>query len=171
MCVRIKSFKMLKWRSEHGYRQFKFILIWLKNDLRITWKTLRNCNVCRIRGRILLNFHRLAILRWVFTRSCCCYTLPWAGWIQSTPSDSVSVLDSLHFNVIVPSTPRSLEWPLPFTFSEYNCVFVPTFRVHVRRGLSLLRASRPPFTSQEDSWYSFLLKADSTPGPYCRWKG
>jgi hypothetical protein len=24
---------------------------------------------------------------------------------------------------------------------------------------------RPPFTSQEDSWYSFLLKAESTPGP------
>jgi hypothetical protein len=24
--------------------------------------------------------------------------------------------------------------------------------------------SRPPFTPQEDSWYSFLLKAESTPG-------
>jgi hypothetical protein len=24
---------------------------------------------------------------------------------------------------------------------------------------------------QEDSWYSFLLKAESTPGPYCSWKG
>jgi hypothetical protein len=24
---------------------------------------------------------------------------------------------------------------------------------------------RPPFTSQEDSWYSFLLEAKSIPGP------
>jgi hypothetical protein len=24
---------------------------------------------------------------------------------------------------------------------------------------------RPPFTPQEDSWYSFLLEAESTPGP------
>jgi hypothetical protein len=24
---------------------------------------------------------------------------------------------------------------------------------------------RPPFTPQEDSWYSFLLDAESTPGP------
>jgi hypothetical protein len=23
---------------------------------------------------------------------------------------------------------------------------------------------------QEDSWYSFLLEAESTPGPYCGWK-
>jgi hypothetical protein len=25
--------------------------------------------------------------------------------------------------------------------------------------------SRKPFTPQEDSWYSFLLEAESTPGP------
>jgi hypothetical protein len=24
---------------------------------------------------------------------------------------------------------------------------------------------RPPFTTREDSWYSFLLRAESTPGP------
>jgi hypothetical protein len=24
---------------------------------------------------------------------------------------------------------------------------------------------RPPITSQKDSWYSFLLEAESTPGP------
>jgi hypothetical protein len=24
---------------------------------------------------------------------------------------------------------------------------------------------RPPFTLQEDSWYSFLFEAESTPGP------
>jgi hypothetical protein len=29
--------------------------------------------------------------------------------------------------------------------------------------VSLMR--RPPFTPQEDSWYSFLLEAKSTPGP------
>jgi hypothetical protein len=29
--------------------------------------------------------------------------------------------------------------------------------------VSLMR--RPPVTAQEDSWYSFLLEAESTPGP------
>jgi hypothetical protein len=29
---------------------------------------------------------------------------------------------------------------------------------------------RPPFTPQEDSWYSFLLEAELTPGPHCGWK-
>jgi hypothetical protein len=29
---------------------------------------------------------------------------------------------------------------------------------------------RSPFTPQEDSWYSFLLQTESTPGPYCGWK-
>jgi hypothetical protein len=29
---------------------------------------------------------------------------------------------------------------------------------------------RLPFTPQEDSWYSFLLGAESTPGPKCGWK-
>jgi hypothetical protein len=28
----------------------------------------------------------------------------------------------------------------------------------------------PYFYSQEDPWYSFLLAAESTPGPYCSWK-
>jgi hypothetical protein len=31
--------------------------------------------------------------------------------------------------------------------------------------LSALRAGQPPFTLQEDSRYSFLLEAASTPGP------
>jgi hypothetical protein len=30
---------------------------------------------------------------------------------------------------------------------------------------------RPLFTTQEISWYSFLLDAESTPGPQCGWKG
>jgi hypothetical protein len=29
---------------------------------------------------------------------------------------------------------------------------------------------RPLYTLQEDSWYSFLLEAESTPGPSCGWK-
>jgi hypothetical protein len=29
---------------------------------------------------------------------------------------------------------------------------------------------RPPFTPQEVSWYSFMLEAESTPGPYCGWE-
>jgi hypothetical protein len=30
---------------------------------------------------------------------------------------------------------------------------------------------RPSFTPQEDSRFSFLLEAESTPGPQCGWKG
>jgi hypothetical protein len=29
---------------------------------------------------------------------------------------------------------------------------------------------RPLFTAQEDSWYSFLLEAESIPVPRCGWK-
>jgi hypothetical protein len=29
---------------------------------------------------------------------------------------------------------------------------------------------RPPFSPQGDQWYSFMLEAESTPGPYCGWK-
>jgi hypothetical protein len=27
--------------------------------------------------------------------------------------------------------------------------------------------SRPPFIPKEDSWYTFLIEAESTPGPQC----
>jgi hypothetical protein len=33
-------------------------------------------------------------------------------------------------------------------------------------GLSALRGPAPLYP-QEDSWYSFLLEAESNPGPYC----
>jgi hypothetical protein len=39
-----------------------------------------------------------------------------------------------------------------------------------RVSLSALRAGRPFFTPQENSWYPFLLEYDSTPGPQCGWK-
>jgi hypothetical protein len=29
---------------------------------------------------------------------------------------------------------------------------------------------RPHLNPQEDTWYSFLLEAESTPGPLCGWK-
>jgi hypothetical protein len=40
---------------------------------------------------------------------------------------------------------------LAFLLCSIFCVVSPT--------------RRPPFTPQEDSWYSFLLEAESTPGP------
>jgi hypothetical protein len=36
---------------------------------------------------------------------------------------------------------------------------------HIFSRQSAHRWRRPPFTPQEDSWYSFLLEAVSTPGP------
>jgi hypothetical protein len=52
-------------------------------------------------------------------------------------------------------------------------VKIPTFSLDNRltdggKFVSLTR--RPPFTPQEDSWYSFLLEAKSIPEPYCGWK-
>jgi hypothetical protein len=37
-------------------------------------------------------------------------------------------------------------------------------------GKTVTLTRRSPFTSQEDSWYSFLLEAESTSGPQCGWK-
>jgi hypothetical protein len=54
------------------------------------------------------------------------------------------------------------------------CGEVPTFSLDSRftdggKFVSLTR--RPPFTPQESSWYSFVLEAESTPGPYLRLVG
>jgi hypothetical protein len=45
---------------------------------------------------------------------------------------------------------------------------IPTFGSQMAARLSAMRAGR--FLSQENSWYSFLLEAESTPGPSCGWK-
>jgi hypothetical protein len=46
-------------------------------------------------------------------------------------------------------------------------VEAPTFLdVRLTDGGKVVSLTRlPPFTPQEDSWYSFLLVAESTPGP------
>jgi hypothetical protein len=44
-----------------------------------------------------------------------------------------------------------------------------TFGSQMAVRLSALRAGGF-FTPQENSWYSFLLEAESTPGPWCGWK-
>jgi hypothetical protein len=36
---------------------------------------------------------------------------------------------------------------------------------HTDGGKVVSLTRRPPFTPQESSWYSFLLEAESTPGP------
>jgi hypothetical protein len=41
----------------------------------------------------------------------------------------------------------------------------------LRDGSEVVSLTRwPPFTPQEESWYSFLLEVEPTPGPYCGWK-
>jgi hypothetical protein len=52
--------------------------------------------------------------------------------------------------------------------SPQQAVEAPIFCLHNRltdggKVVSLRR--RPPFTPKEDSWYSFLFEAESTPGP------
>jgi hypothetical protein len=42
---------------------------------------------------------------------------------------------------------------------------------HTDGGKVVSFTHRPPFTLQEDSWYSFLLEAESTPGSIVRLEG
>jgi hypothetical protein len=48
----------------------------------------------------------------------------------------------------------------------------PTFSRHrlTNGGKVVSPTRRPPFTAQKNSWNSFLLEAESTPGPQCGWK-
>jgi hypothetical protein len=53
-------------------------------------------------------------------------------------------------------------------------VEAPTFSLDNRLtdgGKVVSLTHRPPFTPQEDSWYSFLLEAESTPGAIVRLEG
>jgi hypothetical protein len=56
----------------------------------------------------------------VFTRARH-WSLSWSRWIQSTPSNPVFLT---HFNIILPVTPRSSLWSLPFR------LFQPKFCKH-----------------------------------------
>jgi hypothetical protein len=47
--------------------------------------------------------------------------LSWSWWIRSTTSHHVPVRSIL---VLVPSTPRSSDWSLPFRSSDQNFVFI-----------------------------------------------
>jgi hypothetical protein len=53
--------------------------------------------------------------------------------------------------------------------SPYSCetLRLPHFRdsQFTDSGEVVSLTRRPPFTQQEDSWYLFLLEAESTPGP------
>jgi hypothetical protein len=51
-------------------------------------------------------------------------------------------------------------------------VEAPTFSdVRLTDGGKVVSPTRRPlFYTQEHSWYSFLLEAEPTPGPYCDWK-
>jgi len=46
-------------------------------------------------------------------------SLCWATCVQITPSH---YFPKIHSNIILPSTPRSSEWSLPFGFSDHNFV-------------------------------------------------
>jgi hypothetical protein len=57
---------------------------------------------------------------------------------------------------------------IPVTGREGPDVEAPTFCLDSRLtdgGKVVIPTRRPPFTPQEGSWYSFLLEAESTPGP------
>jgi hypothetical protein len=60
----------------------------------------------------------------------------------------------------IPVTGR--EGPQGFEMSRFP-YFLENTLTDGGKVVSLTR--RPPFITQEDSWYSFLLEAESTPGP------
>jgi hypothetical protein len=66
---------------------------------------------------------------------------------------------------IVSLTSRAI--PVTGSGGPYGCETsrLPHFSVR----MSALRTGRP-LSFKEDAWYSFLLEAESTPGPYCSWK-
>jgi hypothetical protein len=89
--------------------------------------------------------------------------LSWARWIQSTPSKLIFYFLKIHFNITLPSTPRSCEWLLPFRLSNQNVARVFYF-LHARY---MPRPSHPPwfdhpkiFSEKYKLWslslYSFL---------------
>jgi hypothetical protein len=52
--------------------------------------------------------------------------------------------------------------------SEAIAIEAPTFSLEnwlTDGGEVVSLTRRPPFVPQEDTWYSFLLEAESTPGP------
>jgi hypothetical protein len=55
-----------------------------------------------------------------------------------------------------------------------NAIISLVHNTRIKRLLVLFRICHPYALAvlypQEDSWYSFLLEAVSTPGPYCGWK-
>jgi hypothetical protein len=52
----------------------------------------------------------------------------------------------------------------PLGLREIEAPIFPDFRL-TDGGKVVSPTRRPPFTSQEDFWYSFLLESGSTPGP------
>jgi hypothetical protein len=62
----------------------------------------------------------------------------------------------------VPVTGREGPWGCEtWTFSLQNRL--------TDGGMNVSLMRRLPFKSLEHSWYSFLLQAESIPGPYCGW--
>jgi hypothetical protein len=65
---------------------------------------------------------------------------------------------------------RSLLGPMAIYLFNVETFFLPFFRCSsfdrlTDGGKVVSLTCRPPFTPQEDSWYSFLLEAESTRGP------
>jgi hypothetical protein len=84
-----------------------------------------------------------------------------ARWIQSTPFHPVSKILS---NIILPSTPRSSEWSLPFMFSDEDFVLIS----HSSRACYVPQPSHPPwFGHRNNIWWSLqvmkLLILQSSP--------
>jgi hypothetical protein len=76
---------------------------------------------------------------------------------------------SLHSHIFSKSYPCNRPWRPIWLWDVEAPIFCLDSRLtDGSEVVSLTR--RPPFTPQEDSWYSLLSEAESTPGPHCGWK-
>jgi hypothetical protein len=81
---------------------------------------------CYLKSSLSLSFSKNILFSYgtrrfitVFTKSRH-WTLSWASWIQSAPTDLC--LPKVHLNVIIPPTPRSSQWSLDFGPPNQNPV-------------------------------------------------
>jgi hypothetical protein len=83
------------------------------------------------------------------------WSLSWARWIQSTPSH----FPKIYCNIL-PSTPKSSEWTLPFRFPDKNFISIS----HLSHACYMPHQSHPPWLYQSFSLCSHL-QPPPPPGP------
>jgi hypothetical protein len=119
-----------------------------------------------IQASIEFKWSVVATDRWRLTLVTCCTLTPAAKGL--VPEQLLPLVLLLLLLLLKSYSCNRLWKPIGMWDVE-----APTFCLDNRLtdgGKGVSHTRRPPFTPQEYSWYSFLVKAESTPRPYCGWK-